>query len=510
MTNRLHHINTILPILVFAVALSTRLYWIHEKENLYGDELTSICIAYNHPGWGEKTYKAGYAYTGKELRKCIYKDEQGGLIGLKQDLVALQKDNRDLSHASLYYMALRCFLTGVETPSMDSLVRYSCGLNMLLFLLSFGSMFVLLRNLFPNRSGLIAFCLLLAFMNPASISNTLLVREYPMAEWLFVLWAYWCVRKKEQMKQNAPSLGLTSSGMILSAALFSCGYFNVLFWGISVLFLIKTSHRGKEDFLSFLIMGIMAVVLSLCMYEGFLNFLDDTRTAEVSGKMRGEGFLMNLYSTLRNGVAILLVKVVTPVWAVVLGVMAGSCLLCRKHERPTFRIPHGEVFLGATLWMIAALWLSTWKMTRYISAAFPLFMTGIACYLYAYIPQNKRRMLLVPFSILFIAYSFCEYPIENLERSNNWPWTVNAKRILLYGPNAAEKNTLTLLIPFMHDAQECVIVESADELSRNTPKDEAVYHVFGEQSNPTLKAGQGFIKEETFNSWMSIYTFNAQ
>lgn len=146
-------------LLVFFLALLTRLYWIHEKEYMYIDDPTSVSLAYNLPGWGKKTFEAGHILTGKELRQQCYIDDRGGLEGLWDDLAALHHDNRDGSHASLYYMALRCALTGVDTPSTDMLIRRSCGLNLVFFGLSFLSMTLLLHMLFPGKTMLTTFCL---------------------------------------------------------------------------------------------------------------------------------------------------------------------------------------------------------------------------------------------------------------------------------------------------------------------------------------------------------------
>ena len=49
-------------LLVFFLALLTRLYWIHEKEYMYIDDPTSVSLAYNLPGWGKKTFEATYPY----------------------------------------------------------------------------------------------------------------------------------------------------------------------------------------------------------------------------------------------------------------------------------------------------------------------------------------------------------------------------------------------------------------------------------------------------------------
>ena len=75
-------------LLVFFLALLTRLYWIHEKEYMYIDDPTSVSLAYNLPGWGKKTFEAGHILTGKELRQQCYIDDRGGLEGLWDDLAA--------------------------------------------------------------------------------------------------------------------------------------------------------------------------------------------------------------------------------------------------------------------------------------------------------------------------------------------------------------------------------------------------------------------------------------
>ena len=144
-----------------------------------------------------------------------------------------------------YYMALRCALTGVDTPSTDVLIRRSCGLNLVFFGLSFLSMALLLRMLFPGKTMLTTFCLLLAYMNPVSVSNVLQAREHLMAEWLFVLWAYWCLRAAARIhnQQTLWAPGTFTGGLAISAALLSCGYFNALFFGFTLLCLAVYSCR---------------------------------------------------------------------------------------------------------------------------------------------------------------------------------------------------------------------------------------------------------------------------
>ena len=102
-------------ILVFLLAVTLRFYWMSQKEMPYGDELTSVCLAYNHPGWGAYTYDTEVTYQGDSLRNTFFSDQATGWTGVWEDLRTLHTDNRDLSHASLYYMALRVALWGSQT-----------------------------------------------------------------------------------------------------------------------------------------------------------------------------------------------------------------------------------------------------------------------------------------------------------------------------------------------------------------------------------------------------------
>ena len=160
----------VLPWCVLLLAVSVRLWWGGQKETLYGDELTSVCLAYDQPGWGAETFPPDSVRTGREWREAFCTDDAGGPGGLAHDLRALHADNRDGSHASLYYMLLRCALTGTDVPEVHALVTRGLGLNLCLFLLSFAGLWRLLRRLYPGRDGAVALGLLLATLSPAAVS----------------------------------------------------------------------------------------------------------------------------------------------------------------------------------------------------------------------------------------------------------------------------------------------------------------------------------------------------
>lgn len=174
-------------LVVFTVCLATRIYYVHEKSVIEGDELTSLTLAYNNIGWGDNTYLPGHTYNADELRSNLLADDRGGLAGYVADIKALWLDNRDASHASLYYMLLRTSMLMVGHASVDEAVRWGCGLNIAIFVLTFFLAAIVAARLLHRHRGLVLLALLLAFLNPLSISTTLLLREYQLAECLAVV-----------------------------------------------------------------------------------------------------------------------------------------------------------------------------------------------------------------------------------------------------------------------------------------------------------------------------------
>lgn len=498
---------------VFLLTLCIRAYWIHEKENLYNDELTSICLAYDSFGWGEKTFEPERIYTGEELRNIFYLDDRKGLEGLKSDLQALHKDNRDPSHASLYYMALRIALTGMSSPTMEQLIRCSCMLNMAFFILSFFCLYRLLKEISPDISHWTAgFILLCAYVSPAVISNVLLAREYQLAEWLFILWTLWCVRTAKRIKENKTlySANCLLKGILISAALLSCGYFNALYLGLTglSLFAITYKQHHSRNFGFYLLLATGCIIVCKAIYDGFFNFIHDVRTAEVTGKIQGENWASNLFNTVYLGCYIFGIRILTPVWAVAL-MGAFSYQLSQKRWKPKYKLPeYSWIFICAWIWMFVIFLLSPWKSTRYISAVIPLLLITTTHAYQALMPKRLYRPITLCLTLAFIAYGFTEHPIEHLERTDSRPWNPDAKRIILYAPNNEEKNTLQLLIPHLDNKQECVIMETAHDLYYvASPKDKYIY-VYGERDIKELRSHSNFIKEERFNEFMDVYTFS--
>ena len=140
----------------------------------------------------------------------------------------------------------------------------------------------------------------------------------PHAEWLFALWAYWCLRAASRIhnQQTIWTPGISIGGLAISAALLSCGYFNALFFGFSLLCLAVYSYRqhAYKDLGFYPVLGIASLLLCVLLYEGFFNFLHDARATEVADKMQGSDWLSNLRLTVIGLAYITALRILTPIW----------------------------------------------------------------------------------------------------------------------------------------------------------------------------------------------------
>lgn len=499
-----------LPILLtFLLLLGARLYWISCKENLYGDEMTSVCIAFGNPGWGRQTFDNDRVYTGSELRKLTYTDSENPNGGVAHDLRRLHRYNSDPSHASLYYMALRCALADIDAPNMKTLVWRGCGLNLLFFSISFAALALLLQKLFPTNAALQAFCLIIAFANPAAMSTTLFVREYAMAGMFLCLFALWLAYSPGFGAgiSRKPTAGWAFGGAAITACLVSCGYFNAAFVALSFALIAYRCIRAKEKRLPIWLLGISAAAVVVCwaMYLGFFNFIIDDRTAEVSDKLQGGSLINNLKATAIGIGYIFLKRILTLPLLFTMATCATYLYIRRRlrNIRPN-RIELEFLAIG-TAWMIAVLWLATWKSERFVSPAIPLAVAIFSASLYRLFASCHKRL---PVIIALVTFVFSQFPgnVDHLERTASRTWrAAGEKSIYLYGPDYAEINTMPQLIPYIADNQKCVILKDMDDLHRFATNTEKEVHVFGSNGCEELEKQVGLSRIYNFNTWTSDY-----
>lgn len=262
-------------VLLFSILFFVRVNNINIKNQLHSDEVFSLMLStcnhyYNQP-------VPDGVYSGEELKKMITVDDGGGLKGAVDDIARLWKNNGDAPHASLYYMALRLTLIGFDEFNVHEFAWRGGILNILFFSLSFFFMYKLLRKIFQSDILLVLAGLAIAFGNWMSIKNTLLIREYQMAETGIILLTLICVMLVQSIRERKPiSTGRFVVSLSLAIAyVISLGYFNAVYVIVLGFGIIAACLKYKNSrlILSLVIAGIFAVLVAWLLYTGFFNFL---------------------------------------------------------------------------------------------------------------------------------------------------------------------------------------------------------------------------------------------
>lgn len=260
---------------IFAAFFCIRAVNIDLRKQLHSDEIFSVSIStcnayYNSP-------LPDGDYSGEQLKHLLVADDRGGVEGAAADIAQLWVNNGDAPHASLYYMFLRPFLIGFDTFDAHSLAWRGGALNLLFFSLSFFLMLRLLRRIYPKRSLLVFVGLVMAFGNWMSIRNTLLIREYQMAETAIIAVMLIGVDLIIRLREGeAVAVRRFVVGLALTiAAAISLGYFNAIFIvGFGVVVMCACAKYRRRDLVKWLLVsGVGSVVVALILYPGFFNFL---------------------------------------------------------------------------------------------------------------------------------------------------------------------------------------------------------------------------------------------
>ena len=261
--------------LIFVICLGARIYDISIKKQLHPDEVYSLMISTCNQYYNQNIPDGDY--TGNELKQLITGDDIGGVSGALSDVAQLWKNNGDAPHASLYYMTLRFFLIGMDNYDLTDFVWRGSILNLIFFAISFLLMVRLLRSIYGKRSLLVFVGLAVAFGCAMSVRNTLLIREYQMAETAIIAMILVGVnlvltlRRKEEINVKKYFIGFALS----IAAAISLGYFNaifVIFFGIGIMI---CCFRHKQPRLAWIMASsaIAAVMIAIILYPGFFNFI---------------------------------------------------------------------------------------------------------------------------------------------------------------------------------------------------------------------------------------------
>lgn len=485
---------------IYILCLGVRIYFISEKEDLHGDEITSFTLAYNATGWGENSYREGVAYTKEELQQILFVDDKGGIDGYIQDINALWHDNRDSSHASFYYILLRTALIGQNQADSHPAINRGCGLNLVLFSISFLLLVLFVANYFPKYKSLFPIILFATFLNPISISTTLFIREYQLAEVFFIAFCLITAKVFNLYKDNNKiSHKLAILYAFIISAFISAGYFNSIYVCLAfvAMAIYFAQQRNYKKIGVLLTIAIVSMAICKALYLGFYNFIIDDRTSEVGDKLSGTSILSNLYYSC-SGLYHIIIEDLLGYALIILAIAIITFGIIKKAK--TEHIPQSYLFYSLIAWIIIVMTLSTWKLSRYISAGIPMIMLFIVYYLYE---LSKPYKLICSISVLAAMACHTAFggKIEYLhQETGSFP---TSSRIFLYATYDGDRNTLSLIAPHMQENQECIIISDLNQIKQYTS--DATIYIFADKKMEDLRKSAHISYIQSFNTWQDIY-----
>ena len=497
----------ILVLFVFVYALGIRCYYQTQKENLSMDELTNISIVCDRgEGW-TKPYDSHRVYRGCELRTMLYEDGNSWQE-VKHDLSKLWRDNKDHTHASLYYMILRvCYGT---THNLQTYISTAFVFNLACFIVAFFSLFLLLKAALGKHKWWIAFGLITLFWNTYSINTTLYLREYQMSVALYsvlmLLVYHLLVRIREGRDNHSSAIGSYFSFSLFMALVLSSGYLNFFYVGFCGLLLLYFAVKKKQytTCLYLFLSAFGALLLCLLMYPGFFLILQDKSGSfssqdSVMNLMAGDHILSNLRMKLWH---FFLVYGRELVYFICFPLLAGLYIgLMRYKWRSLFKTSSFSLLLFTNfIASIVSFYLAPWADGLYLAtstAIVPLLLL----YSFTKIDSTRwRRGGLLFIGIFYLAMSLCESNIYNLNK--NWSyreWMTEEKPVVI----ASRRWEPYFLIPYFRDNQKVIITTSPEEckqLLSNIHEDVYLFDAFKKKYNTPVLNNQLLLKFKVIRS----------
>ncbi len=485
---------------VFLIAMGLRVYWLTQKAGFHGDELTSICIAYNGvDNQGDLAFEAHHVYTGNELNR-FFVDQEGGIEGLRNDIVALWNDNHDVPHAALYYMLLRLALTGVHDASIHQAILWGCLLGLVLFSLTFWAAARMLEEHSPEGTW-IPYALAIGFLNSVSVSNTLFLRDYVLAELAIILLFWRVLRLNDRFDRGLSPWHLATVASSVGAAVLalSSGYVNGLLALFLSIWLVARRKNGngvtRKQVILFLVV-VMAASLAVCwlIYTGFFRFTLDPRISETAVAFSPASAWTACISTLKALTGLAALRLFTPLGVIVLA--ASFWKKSRGAVRPS-GIPAGAWFC-VILWAAIYWALVPWKSERFIAPALPIILFGLT-------PLLGR---LQPLAALFTLVTGTQAAHISYIRPTNLIPPPTCHRTLLLAADHEERKSAQMLAGWLRPNQELLVVERMDDIGEYVSPVDTTFLLVTDRStplSPALLRHYEVVRSGTFNTWMTFY-----
>ena len=300
-------------LIIFAVAVGARFYWVAQKEDFFLDEITSLQIT-SVQSWAVPELKAGKIYTAREVRQAAFGNAADN-SDLGDDLSRLRMHNPDKCHTNFYYSLLRVVISGCE-PGFHPLLFRGFALNLFLFAGSFAIWTALFKKLFRGNDFAVCVALAAASLNAGAIAMTAFVREYELQMFWVSAFALAFVMlveawSKDSSRATWKSLlaswpKLLALAVVTVGALLS-GYFSIVFVILATIALcaVAAKSRGAKAILFPPAALALAVGIASIIYPDYFHGFFVTRGAEAAGKFNTAIILENIGNTWDGAVWIL-------------------------------------------------------------------------------------------------------------------------------------------------------------------------------------------------------------
>ena len=423
-----HRINWIY-IIIFCILFSLRVCAINNKTTFFFDDPASLNVSTPNNlyankikvkyGWADLRFDYQKNYDVLSIKKTLF-ESKSDLKSIISDLAYLHNNTLDRQHPNLYYSILRIWTAGMDYSDNNAIKWRCCSINLIFFILAFFFMFKLLNEIKPDKN-FIAAGLFFAFITTGTISNTLLIRAYPMMEafFIFVLYMFVVLYKSigTDIKFSRKQLLLYSLG--LSIFLLSEYYSLIVCAGILLVFTYKCVKKRDLNSLKRLILiyaFAFLVVLLFCpiYFENFkaIEHMDETQSgASIWNLFDFHWYGLYMIEILDKYVYYNMFFYMIFLFLLAIGVPILGKDRFNTNETKIFIMIFAMVTLYAYL-ICAISPFHDYLALRYIIITFPIFGLLIAFFVY----QLKRPFIVVMAIIAFLSSAL---PIFGIDMYNS-------------------------------------------------------------------------------------------
>lgn len=445
----------IVVLLILLVGIIPRFYWMSQKEGMFVDEVLSFLLCqYNDYGWGKMIVGE---YTGQQI-KTLTMGGDPTFSGVLADLRDMHRTVRDPQHTNFYYSLLRIATIGCS-DNIQVINFRAFLLNLVIFIIEFFFMLKLLMLYWGDKRHIALIGLACFSIAVGCISNTLFFRPYQLQECTYVILAFWVAKLIMKIRKNETIVSVKNfvfTSLCVFLVLYT-GYFTMFYvaaLGVLLLFELYKKKCLANSILYLFLSLFVALCICRVMYGPyFYGFQGDSRVSEqIFGNGLGEKIIYSvrmLFILLKDNVLYLPVAIIISLF-----------FLIKRNIKciPVILLP---VFLYSALVMCIA----PYKVSRYISAVFPLMILLIPSCLSIITIKRLKTFITLMVVMIYSTMPLFESHIDHLEVDNF------TKRILsnasgnIYILQSNQPWELGYLIPYMDDSKSYILSKKNEDVT---------------------------------------------